>query len=159
LKESYTYNGLIDPCTQLRFGLGNGVNVTSYMRYPLAIGYSDTDWLGEYIPPTPPTVDAGAPQVVEPFTLVTLDATAAPGTGGSVTVAWQQTGGPEVTLAGTDPATFTAPAAMGGAILEFTAVADDGSSTATDTTTVTVWPCNQWVARGGLLVPANVARA
>jgi hypothetical protein len=48
---------------------------------------------------------------------------------------------------------------MGGAILEFTAVADDGSSTATDTTTVTVWPCNQWVARGGLLVPANVARA
>ena len=91
----------------------------------------------------PPTADAGETQVVIPGDTVTLDGTGSSDQdeGDSLTYLWEQTGGPTVTLNGsdTDMPRFTAPDVDENADMEFTlTVTDTSTSTATDTVTITV---------------------
>ncbi len=89
-----------------------------------------------------PTVDAGADASVASGAAVSLMGTATDD-GTIASVAWTQTSGLSVTLAGADTntATFTAPAVSEDTTLVFTFTAtDDAGQTSTDTTTITVSP-------------------
>nr|WP_298930238.1 PKD domain-containing protein [uncultured Erythrobacter sp.] len=87
-----------------------------------------------------PVADAGSAQSVSGEAAVTLDGTGSnDADGDSLTYTWTQTGGPSVTLSGTNSAqpSFTAPATTFSAqTLEFTLEVSDGS--ASDTATVEV---------------------
>ena len=97
----------------------------------------------EYTPNRAPTADAGGNQVVVPGVKVTLDGTGSsdPDVGDSLTYLWVQTGGPTVTLAGSDTGTptFTVPDVDKNTDMIFDlTVTDTGTLTATDTVTITV---------------------
>lgn len=105
-------------------------------------------------PPDPtnvaPTVDAGPDRSVVFPAQVTLTA-AVTDDGlptGTVTVAWQQTSGPAVSLAGADSPTATAELTAEG-VYEFEATADDGQLRATDRVTVTARPPASGARVGG----------
>ncbi|HEY3354578.1 MAG TPA: M36 family metallopeptidase, partial [Polyangia bacterium] len=96
-----------------------------------------------------PVANAGAAQTVDERTLVGLNGSAsADPDGDSLTYAWNQTGGPAVTLTGPATATpsFTAPdVAVAGATLTFRLIVTDalGLASAAATTTVTVRNVNR----------------
>jgi hypothetical protein len=89
-----------------------------------------TDAVGFVGPNVPPVVsDAGADQNVVPWNTVTLDGN---GSDGAITTyTWVQSfGSPIVTLGGSGAVrTFTAPAVLGGTILEFELTVTDGATT------------------------------
>ena len=87
-----------------------------------------------------PTVGAGEDATTTAGRLVTLTGTAE--SSSSATTAWQQTGGPEVTLQGTgNTVTFFAPGVATATPLTFAFTATDANGdTASATTTVTVEP-------------------
>lgn len=103
-----------------------------------------------------PTVNAGSDQTSEPWSTVTLTATASDPDGTTPTISWAQTAGtPTVTLAGSGAVrTFTAPLTIAGTTLTFTATASDGTLTGTDSMTVTVLPASERVMIGGSWAPA-----
>jgi hypothetical protein len=159
LLDSGTWSGTPTPGTQVRFGLNNSSNATQTVDED-AVGYSDTDWLGAAAAAnTPPTVDAGIPQTVEPWSTVTLTGSASDPDGTVTSRLWTQTSGTVVTLSGaaTDIATFDAPASIAGETLgfEFAATDDDGAES-TDTTTVTVLPVTERAVVGGVEVPLRM---
>lgn len=102
---------------------------------------------------TPPTVDAGADQIVAGGSSVTLTGTANDIDGDALTYQWTQTSGPAVSLVGatTLSPSFTAPPrAPGQQVLTFSLVANDGTqSSAADTINVTIPANNPPVADAG----------
>lgn len=93
------------------------------------------------------TVDAGAPQTVDPFDTITLAATA------SVTPdswLWEQIGGPPVTLTGSGPSrTYVSPAIVGGGSCTFRATATKaGSGPGSATVVHTIYPHTVWAGVG-----------
>src|SRR3989338_3512013 len=98
---------------------------------------------------TGPTADAGADQTIDSGAAVTLDgsASADPDLGDTLTYAWTQTSGPEVTLSSATAASpgFTAPVVAANdpaAELVFSLVVTDdkGNASTADTVTITVEP-------------------
>jgi hypothetical protein len=93
-----------------------------------------------------PVADAGPDQAVAEGSLVTLSGMASfDPDADTLSVLWQQTGGPAVTLTAADTATptFTAPQVGGaGATLVFTLTVSDGLAAGTDSTTVSVQNVN-----------------
>src|SRR3990167_2314403 len=96
-----------------------------------------------------PTADAGADQTIDSGAAVTLDgsASADPDLGDTLTYAWTQTSGPEVTLSSATAASpgFTAPVVAANdpaAELVFSLVVTDdkGNASTADTVTITVEP-------------------
>jgi len=91
-----------------------------------------------------PTADAGADETVEEGESVQLDASGSTDPDGdSLSYAWTQTGGPDVSLSDASAAspTFTAPDVDGATTLTFqVAVADENGASATDTVSVTIQP-------------------
>ncbi|MDM8008504.1 MAG: Ig-like domain-containing protein [Phycisphaerae bacterium] len=106
---------------------------------PLVAGAGDV--LG-YQPDNPrPVAAAGQDQVVEDGAEVLLDGSASSDPDGdSLAFFWTQSEGPAVELldASTASARFVAPEVDGGTQLEFTLSVDDGETSATDTTRITV---------------------
>jgi hypothetical protein len=105
-----------------------------------------------------PVANAGSDiTVLEPGVTVTLDGSATDSDGTVSSLVWTQTGGsPTVTLSGSgnDPCTFEAPYTIAGTTLTFTLTATDNlGATHTDTATVTVPPCTERAAIGGVWVP------
>ncbi|HMJ79117.1 MAG TPA: PKD domain-containing protein [Iamia sp.] len=101
-------------------------------------GESDTNTVAISVN-APPSASAGPDQVVAPGALVSLDGTGSTDPeAGSLDHAWNQIGGPAVTLTGADSAqpTFTAPAV--GVLTFELSVTDDNGATDTDTVTITV---------------------
>ena len=91
-----------------------------------------------------PTADAGADQVVNEQTQVTLDASGSsdPDIEDNLTYAWRQTGGPDVELSdaqGSQP-TFTSPDVREPTTLTFEVEVDDGDAVHTDVMQVVVSP-------------------
>ncbi|MHC5071265.1 MAG: Ig-like domain-containing protein, partial [Planctomycetota bacterium] len=88
-----------------------------------------------------PSVSAGDVLSAE-GEVVTLVATATDPEGQNLTYQWTQVSGAPVTLYGTDTASavFTAPLGLGNADLEFQVMVSDGTFTATDTMTVSLFP-------------------
>ena len=91
----------------------------------------------------PPTADAGGAITASPSGIVTLDATgSSPGNSGTLTYAWRQLNGPNVTLSANDTptVTFTAPPSIPGSAqtLIFEIVVTEGSESAMDQVTVTI---------------------
>lgn len=126
-------------------------NVTGPLTFRLVVGDgsltspADTVVVNvtEVQPNVPPTADAGAAFATSIGAAgVTLDGTGSSDPNGdTLTYAWNQTGGPAVTLAsaGTATPSFTAPSTTG--TLTFTVVVDDGrGGTDDDTVEVTVVP-------------------
>jgi len=105
----------------------------------------------------PPVANAGDEQTVDELTVVALSGT---GTdiedGGNIAYAWTQTGGPSVTLTGTDTATpsFIAPAVSASTDLIFTLTVTD-SKGATDTDDVTVTVNNVTSLQGCVATPPD----
>src|SRR3989338_2388477 len=109
---------------------------------------SDADTVtitGDPVANTGPTADAGADQTVDSGAAVTLDgsASADPDAGDTLTYAWTQTSGPEVTLSSATAASpgFTAPeigANDPAAELVFSLVVTDDKGNASDADTVTI---------------------
>ena len=90
-----------------------------------------------------PVVDAGAEQIVDEATEVTLGATATDDD--SVTITWSQTSGETVILSDTsiNSPTFTAPSVDEDTTLTFTVSVDDGVNAAvTDTVSITITNIN-----------------
>ena len=89
---------------------------------------------------TPPQADAGASQTVDPGDHVSLDGSGSSDPDGSIEAyAWTQTGGPSVSLSGSNTATpsFTAPnAGPGGADLTFKLIVTDNNGLIDDDTVV-----------------------
>ena len=89
---------------------------------------------------TAPTVNAGADQTVDGGAAVTLDGSATDAEGDPLTYAWTQTGGPDVTLTGSnaEDASFTAPTVTAETVLTFRLTVGDGRTSTTDDVQVTV---------------------
>ncbi|HUP91257.1 MAG TPA: PKD domain-containing protein, partial [Solimonas sp.] len=90
-----------------------------------------------------PIANAGANQTVAPGAVVTLHGSGTDSDGTIASLAWTQVDGPPVTLSSNSAAnpTFTAPAVAAPTILRFRlTVRDNGGSTGTNTTVVTVTP-------------------
>lgn len=99
----------------------------------------------DWTPPPPnavPVANAGPDQTANELSTVSLDGSgSADADGGIVAWSWTQTGGPAVTLAGSDTAqpSFTAPQVTGDQALTFQlVVTDDGGAQGSDTAVVTV---------------------
>jgi MYXO-CTERM domain-containing protein len=95
-----------------------------------------------------PVANAGADQTVDERTSVTLDGSGSsdPDTGTTLTYAWEQTGGPAVTLSGANTATpsFTAPEVPFGTFVTFSLTVSDGTTqSAPDTVVITVRNVNR----------------
>ena len=91
----------------------------------------------------PPVVDAGPDQSVEAGVMVFLSGTASDPDGTIASYAWTQTGGPAVSLTGSDAATavFVAPDVQVDETLTFRlTVSDDAGAQASDEVRVTVHP-------------------
>ncbi len=111
---------------------------------------TDTDTVTITVTPppnTPPTASAGSDQTVGSGDAVSLDGSGSSANDGgqTLTYAWNQTGGPAVTLSGASTATptFTSPTLVPGAsnaILTFQLIVNDGMESASDTVTITVTP-------------------
>ena len=98
-------------------------------------------------------MNAGPDQVViEPYTTVTLNASASTGYTG---LAWTQTAGTAVTLSSTSSVspTFTAPATLAGSTLTFKVT--DTASGAFDVVDVAVLPASRRVKIGGVMTPVQ----
>lgn len=100
-----------------------------------------------------PVANAGGGRIVEPLTLVTVDALGATGIG---TYSWAQVsnGAPTVTLIPSGPSVqFMAPARAAGCDVIIRLTVTAGASTLTDDATITVRPQLTWAAVGGVWVP------
>lgn len=94
---------------------------------------------------TAPVANAGDDDIVTEGSTVILDGRASSDEDGdTLTYTWEQTAGPNVTLADADTATssFTAPAVEAATVLTFTLTVNDGSDNATDTIDITVTNLN-----------------
>jgi uncharacterized repeat protein (TIGR01451 family) len=114
---------------------GHYYYVEAYYDGWLVPAYSSPIWV-EY----PPVAEAGPAQFVAPGATVTLDGRASGDPDGdALAYRWTQDSGPSGALnnAASAQPSFTAPAALGNAILRLT-VTDPGGLSAADTTTVTV---------------------
>lgn len=90
----------------------------------------------------PLTANAGGGQAVEPFTVVTLDGRASVG---ATSWTWTQVSGPAVTIVGSGAVVgFEAPATEHGADIVIRLTASDGTTTATDDASISVYPCLFW---------------
>ncbi len=128
-------------------GLEEGVTHHFVVRaYVDDLESADSDEV-DYTPPKPPNLapvaDAGGPQSVEEGKQVTLDGSRSKDIDGQIKkFVWEQTGGPAVSIDGTDAAkaAFTAPiVGLDGQTFSFRlSVTDDGGTVATATTTVRV---------------------
>jgi hypothetical protein len=102
-----------------------------------------------------PVANAGSPQTVAAFAVVTLNGTGSTDEDGFATsYSWSQTAGPAVTLSSATAAqpTFTAPGVDGGTSLTFSLVVTDNlgtSSTNSATVTITVNSAENFVAHTG----------
>ncbi|HEX8704802.1 MAG TPA: PKD domain-containing protein, partial [Myxococcaceae bacterium] len=88
-----------------------------------------------------PTANAGADPTVDEATSVTLNGgSSSDPDGNTLTYAWTQTAGPNVTLSGANTASpsFTAPNVAANTVLTFSLTVSDGTLTATDTVNITV---------------------
>lgn len=96
---------------------------------------------------------AGLDKTAYGFDTVVLDGSFS--IGATTGLSWSQIGGPSVgVLDGTDPIrTFTAPAFMSETVLTFLLTATSGSSTVTDSMTVTVAPWQYWRYENTIWVP------
>ncbi len=94
-----------------------------------------------------PSADAGENQSVDEGAAVTLSGSGTdPDTGDSLSYAWTQTSGQDVTLSGADSpsASFTAPTELGvDAVLGFSLTVSDGRLSASASVTVTVTAANK----------------
>ncbi len=99
--------------------------------------------------PTPPTANAGADQIVESGTLVTLDGSGSSDSDGTiVSYSWEQLSGTGVALSDNNAQkpTFTAPNVAAGSTAALTfrlRVYDDEMMSGTDTVTITVGSSNE----------------
>jgi hypothetical protein len=106
-----------------------------------------------------PLIDAGADQAgVEPWSTVTLTATASDPDGSISSVTCVQTAGPTVLLSGTGLSrTFQAPAGITPSTCTFAWTAtDDAGATATDSVSVGVLAANERAIIGGVEVPMRI---
>jgi hypothetical protein len=90
----------------------------------------------------PPVVDAGTAQNVTSGATVTLAGTATDPESATMTYSWAGTSGPAVTLSNADSLTptFTAPDVTEATPIVLELAVSDGTSTVTDTVTITVYP-------------------
>lgn len=117
--------------------------------------------LHESVANTPPTANAGADQVVAPWSTVTVSAAGSADPDGTIAgYAWTRVSGPAVTLSGasTSTCTFTAPASMSGATVVLGLVVTDnlGASSAQDTVSITVNRATEAMLVGGVWTPIRI---
>lgn len=147
----------------VRFGISTGSAGTSATPLTLTIddlGYATAGMISRTdIANTAPIADAGVDRTVEPWTLITLSGSASSDIDGTVTsYSWSQISGTAVSLSGSgSDRTFTAPGSIAGSTLVFgLIVTDDLGATSTQATvSITILPCLERAAIGGVLVPVQ----
>ena len=127
-------------CKNLKPGVQYSARVNGFS----AANFSTSVMAAELLPENQLKPDAGEDATVRAGARVELDGSGSwtARRGATLTYAWRQTGGPTVGLAGAtlEKAGFTAPRVSSQKNLTFELTVDDGTSSETDTVTVTVLP-------------------